>query len=70
MPYQPETDIEELAPDGEGYWKSSVRILLKNKAGMASLILLLIIIAMCNFGEYLRPLGVQEQNKALKKLSP
>lgn len=70
MPYQPETDIEELAPDGEGYWKSSVRILLKNKAGMASLILLLIIIAMCIFGEYLRPFGVQEQNTALKNLSP
>ncbi len=70
MPYQAEVDIEELLSKSEGYWKTSVRILLGNKAGMAALILLLTVMAMCIFGEYLRPFGVQEQNTALKNQSP
>ena len=70
MPYQAEVDIEELSSQSEGYWKTSVRILLGNKAGMAALILLLTVMAMCIFGEYLRPFGVQEQNTALKNQSP
>lgn len=70
MPYQAEVDIEELLSQSEGYWKTSVRILLGNKAGMAALILLLTVMAMCIFGEYLRPFGVQEQNTALKNQSP
>lgn len=70
MPYQAEVDIEELAPVQEGYWKSSIRLLLKNRVGMSALVLLLFVIAMCMFGEYLRPFGIQEQNTALKNLSP
>lgn len=70
MPYQAEVDVEELAPEGDGYWKASVRILMRNKAGMAALLILLLVIAMCIFGEYLRPFGVQEQNTALKNQSP
>lgn len=70
MPYHTEVDIEELAPVQEGYWKSSIRLLLKNRVGMSALVLLLFVIAMCMFGEYLRPFGIQEQNTALKNLSP
>ena len=69
-PYEDAADIEELAPQDEGFWKSSFRIFKKNKIGMFAAVVLLMMILLCMFGEHLRPYGVQEQNTAIKNQAP
>ena len=69
-PYEDAADIEELAPQDEGFWKSSFRIFKKNKIGMFAAVVLLMMILLCMFGENLRPYGVQEQNTAIKNQAP
>lgn len=69
-PYEEAVDIEELAPKDEGFWKSSFRIFRKNKIGMFAAVILILMILLCLFGEYLRPYGVQEQNTAIKNQVP
>lgn len=69
-PYQEEVDIEELAQEDEGYWRSSIKLFLKDKVGVFSLILLGVIILFCLFGKYLQPYEVNEQNTAIKNMTP
>ena len=69
-PYEDAADIEELAPQDEGFWKSSFRIFKKNKIGMFAAVVLLMMILLCMFGEHLRPYGVQEQNTTIKNQAP
>ena len=69
-PYEDAADIEELAPQDEGFWKSSFRIFKKNKIGMFAAVVLLMMILLCMFGEHLIPYGVQEQNTAIKNQAP
>ena len=69
-PYEGELDDEELAPKDAGYWKTACKIFLKNKMGVFSAIVLIVMIIFCMAGENLRPYGVQEQNTAIKNEAP
>ena len=44
-PYEDAADIEELAPQDEGFWKSSFRIFKKNKIGMFAAVVLLMTVS-------------------------
>ena len=65
-PYEGELDDEELAPKDAGHWKTACKIFLKNKMGVFSAIVLIVMIIFCMAGENLRPYGVQDQNTAIK----
>lgn len=65
-PYEGELDDEELAPKDAGYWKTACKIFFKNKMGVFSAIVLIVMIIFCMAGENLRPYGVQDQNTAIK----
>ena len=69
-PYEGELDGEELAPKDAGYWKTACKIFLKNKMGVFSAIVLIVMIIFCMAGENLRPYGVQDQNTAIKNEAP
>lgn len=69
-PYEGELDGEELAPKDAGYWKTACKIFLKNKMGLFSAIVLIVMIIFCMAGENLRPYGVQDQNTAIKNEAP
>lgn len=69
-PYEGELDDEELAPKDAGYWKTACKIFLKNKMGVFSAIVLIVMIIFCMAGENLRPYGVQDQNTAIKNEAP
>lgn len=69
-PYEGELDDEELAPKDAGYWKTACKIFLKNKMGVFSAIILIVMIIFCMTGENLRPYGVQDQNTAIKNEAP
>lgn len=69
-PYEGELDDEELAPKDAGYWKTACKIFLKNKMGVFSALVLIVMIIFCMAGENLRPYGVQEQNTAIKNEAP
>ena len=69
-PYEGELDDEELAPKDAGYWKTASKIFLKNKMGVFSAIILIVMIIFCMTGENLRPYGVQDQNTAIKNEAP
>ena len=69
-PYEGELDDEERAPKDAGYWKTACKIFLKNKMGVFSAIVLIVMIIFCMAGENLRPYGVQDQNTAIKNEAP
>lgn len=69
-PYEGELDDEELAQKDAGYWKTACKIFLKNKMGVFSAIILIVMIIFCMTGENLRPYGVQDQNTAIKNEAP
>lgn len=69
-PYEGELDNEELAPKDAGYWKTACKMFLKNKMGVFSAIVLIVMIILCMAGENLRPYGVQDQNTAIKNEAP
>ena len=69
-PYEGELDGEELAPKDAGYWKTACKIFLKNKMGVFSAIVLIVMIIFCVAGENLRPYRVQDQNTAIKNEAP
>ena len=69
-PYEGELDDEELAPKDAGYWKTACKIFLKNKMGVFSAIVLIVMIIFCMAGENLRPYGVQDQNTAINNEAP
>ena len=69
-PYEGELDGEELAPKDVGYWKTACKIFLKNKMGVFSAIVLIVMIIFCVAGENLRPYRVQDQNTAIKNEAP
>lgn len=69
-PYEGELDDEELAPKDAGYWKTACKIFMKNKMGVFSAIVLIVMIIFCMAGENLRPYGVQDQNTAIKNEAP
>lgn len=68
--YEGIVDIEELAPEDEGYWKMSLEIFKKNRAGMIAALVLICMVLLSLFGEYMRPFGIQEQNTAIRNQSP
>lgn len=70
LPYRPEIKERDKEEKIRGYWSTSVRIFLKNKTGVFSVVLLTVIVLFCLFGQYLRPFGVQEQNTAIKNMAP
>lgn len=70
LPFKEAVNQEELAPKQGGYWKTSLRLLMKNKMGIVALVLLVIIIFLCIGGQELLPFGVQQQNTAIKNLAP
>lgn len=69
-PYQGAVDNEEIAPKDNGYWKTAWNIFKRNKLGMIAAVILLLMVLLCVFGEYLQPYGVQEQNTAIKNQAP
>lgn len=56
--------------DNNGYWKTAWNIFKRNKLGMIATGILLLMVLLCVFGEYLQPYGVQEQNTAIKNQAP
>lgn len=69
-PYEEVADVEGLASEDEGFWKSSFRLFRRNKIGMFAAILLIVMVMLCLFGEYLRPFDVQYQNTSIRNQMP